>query len=101
MKRAFATSLRFAVVRGRVTAHTALDIRLTVPDLRVLLTHTGRQFVVSADQALESCVTVSWNLGLQVHRSSHANYVEKQEISGRNMDKPVAGELLFRQSQRM
>jgi hypothetical protein len=44
-------------------------ILLTVPDLRVLLTHPASQFVVSADQALESCVTVSWNLGIQVHRS--------------------------------
>jgi hypothetical protein len=31
-------------------------------DHYVLLTSTGRQFVVSADQALESCITVGWNL---------------------------------------
>lgn len=59
-------------------------------DHGVLLTHAGRQFVVSVDQALESCVTVAWNLGVQVQRSSYANYVEKHEISGCNMDKHLA-----------
>jgi hypothetical protein len=28
-------------------------------------------------------------LGIQIHRSSHANYVEKQETSGRDMDKSL------------
>jgi len=56
----------------------------------VLFTHIGHQFVVSVDQTLESCVTASWNLGIQVRSSSYTNYVEKHQISGRNMDKHLA-----------